>query len=179
MHLADAIIVKRKYKRQNRDIASVNTSQAVRIRSLENETSKLLAENLELREENLRLRSEIENGKARRVADRVNVVKSQLEERLLEIGALISGLGEESPPRKRSPHLPRQLGGLRSTSHHPRSLEEKKWENLAPLNEDGTSPGHKMPPRKNLTSLNEDINSPDGKLPPILENKYYPRRTLE
>ncbi|KAA8564850.1 hypothetical protein EYC84_010621 [Monilinia fructicola] len=152
--------LKRKYKRQNRDIASVNSSQAVRIRSLENENSKLLAENLELREENLRLRSEIDNGKARRVTERVSVVKSQLEERLVEIGALISSLGEESPERKRSPHLPRQFGGLRSGSNPPRSPQEKKWDNMAPLSED-------------------DIGSPDGKLPPILENKYYPRRTLE
>lgn len=179
MHLSDAIIVKRKYKRQNRDIASVNSSQAVRIRSLENETSKLLAENLELREENLRLRSEIDNGKARRVADRVNVVKTQLEERLLEIGALISGLGEESPRRNRSPHLPRQFGGLRSRSNPLRSSPENQWENSTPLNEDGTSPEPKLPPRKNMASLSEDIGSPDGKLPPILENKYYPRRTLE
>ncbi|KAI9643779.1 hypothetical protein NHQ30_007128 [Ciborinia camelliae] len=179
MSLADAIIVKRKYKRQNRDIASVNSSQAVRIRSLENETSKLLAENLELREENLRLRSEIDNGKARRVADRVNVVKSQLEERLLEIGVLISGLGEESSERKRSPHLPRQLGGLRSTSNTLHSTQEKEWESMVPLNEDGASPERKMPPRKNVASLSQDIGSPDGKLPPILENKYYPRRTLE
>ncbi|TGO91125.1 hypothetical protein BPOR_0038g00110 [Botrytis porri] len=171
--------LKRKYKRQNRDIASVNSSQAVRIRSLENETLKLLAENLELREENLRLRSEIDNGKARRAADRVNVVKSQLEERLLEIGALISGLGEESPQRKRSPHVPRQFGGLRAGSNPPRSPKENKWDNLDPLNEDGTSPERKMPPRKKMASSSEDIGSPDGKLPPILENKYYPRKTLE
>ncbi|KAF5874849.1 putative shugoshin c terminal domain-containing protein [Botrytis fragariae] len=171
--------LKRKYKRQNRDIASVNSSQAVRIRSLENETSKLLAENLELREENLRLRSEIDNGKARRAADRVNVVKSQLEERLQEIGALISGLGEESPQRKRSPHVPRQFGGLRAGSNPPRSPKENKWDNLDPLNEDGTSPERKMPPRKTTASSSEDIGSPDGKLPPILENKYYPRKTLE
>ncbi|TGO29666.1 hypothetical protein BPAE_0012g00200 [Botrytis paeoniae] len=171
--------LKRKYKRQNRDIASVNSSQAVRIRSLENETSKLLAENLELREENLRLRSEIDNGKARRAADRVNVVKSQLEERLLEIGALISGLGEESPQRKRSPHVPRQFGGLRAGSNPPRSPKENKWDSLDPLNEDGTSPERKMPPRKKMASSSEDIGSPDGKLPPILENKYYPRKTLE
>lgn len=179
MHLSDAIIVKRKYKRQNRDIASVNSSQAVRIRSLENENSKLLAENLELREENLRLRSEIDNGKARRVTERVSVVKSQLEERLVEIGALISSLGEESPERKRSPHLPRQFGGLRSGSNPPRSPQEKKWDNMAPLSEDGTSPERKLPPRRNVASLSQDIGSPDGKLPPILENKYYPRRTLE
>ncbi|RAL61335.1 hypothetical protein DID88_009471 [Monilinia fructigena] len=171
--------LKRKYKRQNRDIASVNSSQAVRIRSLENENSKLLAENLELREENLRLRSEIDNGKARRVTDRVSVVKSQLEERLVEIGALISSLGEESPERKRPPHLPRQFGGLRSSSNPPRSPQEKKWENTAPLNEDGTSHERKLPPRRNVASLIQDIGSPDGKLPPILENKYYPRRTLE
>ncbi|QSZ32989.1 hypothetical protein DSL72_002573 [Monilinia vaccinii-corymbosi] len=171
--------LKRKYKRQNRDIASVNSSQAVRIRSLEIENSKLLAENLELREENLRLRSEIDNGKARRVTDRVSVVKSLLEERLIEIGALISSLGEESPERKRSPHLPRQCGGLRSGSNPLRSSQEKNWENMAPSNENVTSSEPKLPPRRNTASLSEDIGSPDGKLPPILENKYYPRRTLE
>ncbi|KAM3074544.1 hypothetical protein ACMFMG_007974 [Clarireedia jacksonii] len=157
IRLSDAIIVKRKFMRQNRDIARANSAQSLRIRNLENETSRLLAENLGLREQILRLEGELEHGRSRRVADRVNVVKSQLEERLLEIGALISGLGEESPRKKRSPQTSRQYGGPKSSP--PQIPEQRNW--------------------KNMVTLSEAVASQEGKLPPILENKQYPRRTLE
>ncbi|PQE10953.1 Shugoshin protein [Rutstroemia sp. NJR-2017a WRK4] len=157
IRLSDATIVKRKFMRQNRDIARANSTQSLRIRNLENETSRLLAENLGLREQILRLEGELEHGRSRRVADRVSVVKSQLEERLLEIGALISGLGEESPRKKRSPPNSRQYGGLKSSPL--RSPEQRSW--------------------KNMVTLSEAVASQEGKLPPILENKQYPRRTLE
>jgi len=139
--------------RQNRDIARANSTQSLRIRNLENETSRLLAENLGLREHILQLQGELENGRAQRVADHAGFIKSQLEEKLLEIGALITGLGDASVKKKRSP----KVGTLVRNSLT--SPDQKNW--------------------KNRLSLSEAVAGQEGRLPAIPENKTYPRRTLE
>jgi hypothetical protein len=143
--------VKRKFMRQNRDIARANSTQSLRIRNLENETSRLLAENLGLREQILRLQTELENGRAQRIADHTGVVKSQLEAKLLEISALITGLGDEPAAKKKPPRAGKITGASPNTSP-----DQKNWKNMCPLNE-----------------------AVEGRLPPILENKLFPRRTLE
>lgn len=140
--------------RQNRDIARANSTQSLRIRNLENEISKLLADNLGLREHILHLQNELENGKAQRVADQAGAIKSQLEAKLLEIGALITGLGDETTRKKSSP----RAGRLMRASPK-RSPDQKNW--------------------KNMCTLSEAVASQEGRLPPIPENKTYPRRTLE
>ena len=140
--------------RQNRDIARANSTQSLRIRNLENETSRLLAENLGLRGQILQLQGELENGKAKRLADHTGEVKLQLEAKLLEIGAILSGLGEASSSRRRS----RLSGRIVRTSP-------------------ATSPNHKN--WRNMCTLSEAVAGQEGRLPPILENKTYPRRTLE
>jgi len=137
--------------RQNRDIARANSTQSLRIRNLENETSRLLAENLGLREQILRLQNEVENGKAQRVADLTGLLKSQLEAKLLELGALVAGLGDESAPKKKSPRAGKLMRASPSTSP-----DQRNW--------------------KNMLNLSEAV---EGRLPPILENKLFPRRTLE
>jgi hypothetical protein len=143
--------VKRKFMRQNRDIARANSTQSLRIRNLENETSRLLAENLGLREQILRLQTELENGKAKRIADHTGAIKSQLEAKILEISALITGLGDEPMPKKKSPRTGKITRASPNTSP-----DQKNW--------------------KNMCTLNEAV---EGRLPPILENKLFPRRTLE
>jgi DNA-binding protein H-NS len=143
--------VKRKFMRQNRDIARANSTQSLRIRNLENETSRLLAENLGLREQILRLQTELENGRAQRIAENTGVIKSQLEAKLLEISALITGLGDESAAKKKSPRAGRITRASPNTSP-----DQKNW--------------------KNMCAMNEAV---EGRLPPILENKLFPRRTLE
>jgi hypothetical protein len=145
--------VKRKFMRQNRDIARANSTQSLRIRNLENETSRLLAENLGLREQILRLQTELQNGRAQRVADHTSIVKSQLETKLLEISALVKGLGDESASKK-SP----QAGKITRVSPN-MSPDQRNW--------------------KNMCNLSEAVGGQEGRLPPILENKLYPRRTLE
>lgn len=146
--------VKRKFMRQNRDIARANSTQSLRIRNLENETSRLLAENLGLRGQILQLQGELENGRSQRIAQHTGVVKSQLEAKLLEIGALLSGLGEAPSPQKKS----RQSGKV-SRASPATSPDQKNW--------------------KNICNLGEAVAGQEGRLPPILENKSYPRRTLE
>ncbi|PMD66162.1 uncharacterized protein K444DRAFT_165010 [Hyaloscypha bicolor E] len=143
--------LKRKFMRQNRDIARANSTQSLRIRNLENETSRLLAENLGLREQILRLQTELENGRAQRIADHTGVVKSQLEAKLLEISALITRLGDEPAAKKKPPRAGKTTGASPNTSP-----DQKNWKNICPLNE-----------------------AVEGRLPPILENKLFPRRTLE
>lgn len=145
--------MKRKFMRQNRDIARANSTQSLRIRNLENEVSRLLAQNLELNEQIIRLHNEIATGKAQRKADHAEVVKSQLEAKVLEIGALIASL-EYEPPRKKTT----SQGGT-TTKASPASPDQKTW--------------------KNMCSLSEAVAAQEGRLPPILENKSYPRRTLE
>ncbi|KAF4637635.1 hypothetical protein G7Y89_g467 [Cudoniella acicularis] len=145
--------LKRKFMRQNRDIARANSSQSLRIRNLENETSRLLAENLGLREQILRLQGELENGQAQRIAAHTGHVKSQLETKLLELGALINGLGQE-PTKEKSPKP-----GKITRASPSQSPDQKNW--------------------KSMCTLSEAVAGQEGRLPPILENKTYPRRTLE
>lgn len=146
-------VVKRKFMRQNRDIARANSTQSLRIRNLENETSRLLAENLGLREQIIRLQKEQEDGRAQRVAEYAVNLKSQLEAKLLEFGSLISALGNDSP-KKTSPKA-----GKITRASPSRSPDQRNW--------------------KNMCTLSEAVGGQDGRLPPILENKTYPRRTLE
>ena len=131
--------------RQNRDIARANSTQSLRIRNLENETSRLLAENLGLREQILHLRGELENGKSQRISEHNSNVKSQLQAKMLELNFLITSLDHEPTPKKRSPK-----GGKIIRASPSRSPEQRNW-----------------------------IAVQEGRLPAIMENKSYPRRTLE
>jgi hypothetical protein len=139
--------------RQNRDIARANSTQSLRIRNLENETSRLLAENLGLREQIIRLQRELDEGRAQKIADHATDLRSQLETKLLELSSLISGLGSDAP-KMTSPKA-----GKITRASPSKSPDQKNW--------------------KNMCTLSETVNGQDGRLPPILENKTYPRRTLE
>ncbi|RDW62797.1 hypothetical protein BP5796_11099 [Coleophoma crateriformis] len=147
--------LKRKFMRQNRDIARVNSTQSQRIRNLENEVSRMLADNLRLREQIIRQQNELENNRSQRIVDHAGAIKSQLEAKLLEIGALITGLGDEAPQQKK----PSPKAGPTSRKSLSKSPDQKNW--------------------KNLCSLSDAVAGHEGRLPPIPENKTYPRRTLE
>ncbi|TKA54722.1 hypothetical protein B0A49_09719 [Cryomyces minteri] len=142
-------LVKRRFVRQNRELAKNNSTQSLRIRALEAETSRLLAENISLREQIIHLQSELESNQDASIAKTVSTVKTQLEERLQEIGGLIAELGiSQNPPSKAN----------RKSRSAQRSPDQKEW--------------------KNKPSLAETTCS-EGRLPTITEDKHYPRRTLE
>jgi hypothetical protein len=147
------VIVRRKYSRQNKEIARINSTQCIRIRNLENEVSRLLAENLGLREQILRLQTEADSRSSQEVVDHVNAIKSNLEAKLLELGILVTKLGDVPPPKKKTSTTEGKT--VRPTQ----SPDQKNW--------------------KNMCTLSEAVGLQDGKLPPILEDKSYPRRTLE
>lgn len=86
--------VKRRFVRQNRELARVNSMQSFRIRSLESEVSHLLAENVSLREQTITLGQEIERYEAAKLLhDGVYDIKSKLEHKLFELNNLVVGLG--------------------------------------------------------------------------------------
>jgi hypothetical protein len=106
-----------------------------------------------LREQILRLQSDQEADKAQQIVENTRATKSQLEEKLLELGALISGLGVE-PARKKSPQVAKTVRESPS-----RSPAQREW--------------------KNMYTMGEVVRGLEGSLPAIMENKTYPRRTLE
>ncbi|RII04757.1 hypothetical protein CUC08_Gglean011006 [Alternaria sp. MG1] len=139
--------LKRRFLRQNRELAKTNSIQSIRIRSLETDCSRLLAENLALREQVLNLHNTIES---RPALDQIDVVKTQLEAKLSELGSLVAGLSqsrgghEKDAGRRKSQMTAKRKSG-----------EERQW-------------------RSGL-GLQEVEN---GMLPTITEDKYYPRRTM-
>ncbi|PKY00962.1 hypothetical protein P168DRAFT_67755 [Aspergillus campestris IBT 28561] len=148
-------ILKRRFVRQNREIARVNSIQSLRIRSLEAEVSHLLSENVSLREKVITLNQEIERlDAARLLHDGVNEVKTKLENKLLELNGLVSDLGALPRKFKRSSDLSDETAFEKPTVTSSKSAD-------GPMN----------------IERNSIIDG--GKLPVILEDKYYPRQTLD
>lgn len=106
--------VKRRFLRQNRELAKTNSQQSIRIRSLENDCSRLLAENLSLREQVLQLHNNIES---RPAFDHIDAVKTQLEAKIQELGGLVAGLAKikrgDEKGRRKSLAAKRRSGGER------------------------------------------------------------------
>lgn len=145
--------VKRRFVRQNREIARINSIQSLRIRSLESEVSSLLSENVTLREEIVSLGQEVQRlESAKALQDGVYDIKAKLDAKLAELNGLVT-----------------DLGGL------PRKVHKPSYAQTTSANV-GLSAS--IPPRRevNAGSL---AGADNGRLPAILEDKYYPRETLE
>jgi hypothetical protein len=125
-----------------------NSQQSIRIRSLENDCSRLLAENLSLREHVLQLQNTIESQPLQPSFENINAVKAKLEAKMMELGGLVAELGDlkkvDSRPRCRT-----QLATARP------GPDERQW-------------------RSGL-GLQEVENQ---MLPTISEDKFYPRQTM-
>ncbi|RYP50807.1 hypothetical protein DL768_003725 [Monosporascus sp. mg162] len=146
--------LRRRFLRQNRDIARINSTQSLRIRSLENECARMLSENLELRGHILRLETELQDSRAQRIADHALEIKEKMEAQLVEWGAMLAGLGHEPIPRSRSPRVAKKA---RTRSSLGRA--SCQWK------------------RRDSIDL-EALALQEGRLPPIWETKSYPRETL-
>ncbi|CAG8885740.1 unnamed protein product [Penicillium egyptiacum] len=138
--------LKRRFVRQNREIARVNSLQSLRIRSLESEVSHLLSENVSLREQVINLTQETERLEVGKMLHNgIYNIKSKLDAKLAELSNLAADLGS----------LPRKVGKL--CDEQP---DKPKQAESRPRTEDM-------------------MEGEDGRLPAIVEDKYYPRRTLE
>ncbi|RYP62088.1 hypothetical protein DL771_009875 [Monosporascus sp. 5C6A] len=146
--------LRRRFLRQNRDIARINSTQSLRIRSLENECARMLSENLELRGHILRLETELQDSRAQRIADHALEIKEKMEAQLVEWGAMLAGLGHEPIPRSRSPRVAKKAKTRSSLGR-----ASCQWK------------------RRDSIDL-EALALQEGRLPPIWETKSYPRETL-
>ncbi|KAF2100804.1 hypothetical protein NA57DRAFT_74401 [Rhizodiscina lignyota] len=144
-----AATVKRRFIRQNRELAKHNSAQSMRIRTLESETSRLLAENLSLREQVADLQNQLEGRRGRHgpSADIVSSVKDKLEAKMQEFGLLLAELDITARPSTTT---------ARRKTAETSSLVEWRAVASAAAAEAGV----------------------DGRLPSIREDKPFPRRTL-
>lgn len=153
--------LKRRFIRQNREIARVNSTQSLRIRNLEAEISRLLAENIAIREQAINIAQESEKWRgAYKTAAEIGSLKNRLEAKLHEVNSIITELGElpEKTARRKS-------GSRKSiiVVNNARSPAEKEWRNRQTIG----------------GVLNAERAEQEGRLPAILEDKAYPRRTLD
>ncbi|KAI5928309.1 hypothetical protein F4810DRAFT_188726 [Camillea tinctor] len=156
--------LRRKFLRQNRDIARTNSTQSLKIRSLENECARMLSENLELRGRIIHLENELEQSRAQRIADHALEIKAKMEAQLVEWGAMLAGLGHEPIPRNRSP----------------RAAKKAKIRNSLGRSSLGRTSMSEWRRRDTMSSM-KDLEAAalqEGRLPPLWEDKTYPRETL-
>ncbi|KAL2362828.1 hypothetical protein RJZ56_004258 [Blastomyces dermatitidis] len=147
--------LKRRFIRQNREIARANSMQSLRIRTLESEVSRLLTENASLREEVIATNQELEKFKHDgQLGCEIDNLKSKLDAKLAEFGSLIADLG--SLPQRRGlagKSRQRSIGGELQIS--PEAAR-----------------------RRSLMKAARQVTD-EGRLPAIVEDKFYPRLTLE
>ncbi|KAF3070454.1 Shugoshin [Daldinia childiae] len=151
--------LRRKFLRQNRDIARVNSTQSLKIRTLENECVRLLSENLDLRGQILRLQTELEDSRAQQIANHALEIKEKMEAQLAEWGTMLASLGHEPTPRSRSPRGPKRVKRRSSIGR----VSMSEWR------------------RRDTVSSMKDLEAAalqEGRLAPIWENKTCPRETL-
>ena len=147
--------VRRKFLRQNRDLARTNSNQSNKIRMLETEYARLLNDNLDLRGQVLRLQKELENDTTRRVADQAMEIKAKMEAKLAELGSMLATFGDEPPAKRHSPERKRCIDAS------PRSIRKTA----------------QRKPRENVDQ--DALAAQEGRLPPIYENKPVARATMK
>lgn len=93
--------VKRRFIRQNRDLAKTNSSQSIRIRSLEAEISRLLSQNLSLREEIIDLQSQLSSQQPHAAdATALATIRDALSAKIHELTGLVTELGSLQDPSR-------------------------------------------------------------------------------
>ena len=115
-----------------------------------------MSENIALRQHIICLQYDIDRYPGGIRLDDMGAIKEKLEAKLTEIGGLVQELGkiQTDAANRRSP---KRRSICRSSPKN--SPDQKVW--------------------KNVLSLAEVTGGADGRLPPIVEDKYYPRKTLE
>nr|POE85494.1 shugoshin [Quercus suber] len=172
---ADLDEVKRRFVRQNRELARNNSTQSLRIRNLEIEVGRLLTDNLDLREQVLNLRSELDRANAGIRVGAVEEIRDELKAKLAELGGLVAGLDDavrHADPTQ-SAH---QKGVLQGEWRERQPLIEAMRESQLPtINED------KLYPRRTLEagdaqemqlSDHNSNGSPELGSPPIAHFDY-------
>lgn len=141
--------VKRRFIRQNRELAKNNSTQSLRIRSLEIEVSRLLQTNLELREELLRARNAEHDARRQSSTEGVRGFKEEMMAKLRELSGIVEGIEEDKQQR----------------ADETQEREERRTSVLSQM---------EFRERQPLADLMRDCQ-----MPTIDENKVHQRRTME
>ncbi|KAL1304615.1 hypothetical protein AAFC00_003582 [Neodothiora populina] len=157
-------VLRRRFIRQNRELAKINSNQSLRIRTLEAEVSKLQGENLGLREEIAHLQAGLSSAQSQISSDSLISVKDRLESKLRDLSDLVSELGILQPTRDAS-------GGAGKRETNPESWRPEypmaglsgQCQRMSIVPEENMSPGGTWLPRLS----NHSNESPDLGPPPI------------
>jgi hypothetical protein len=128
----------------------INSQQSIRIRTLENDASRLLAENLSLREQVVQLQNTLDAQPRAPSFNDIDAVKDRLEAKMQELGGLVAELGQLKKKNRESSRRKSQATAMK------RSPDERQW-------------------RSGLC-LQEVENA---MMPTITEDKFYPRKTMK
>ncbi|KAG9562756.1 hypothetical protein KCU71_g7758, partial [Aureobasidium melanogenum] len=161
--------LKRRFVRQNRELAKNNSAQCLRIRALECEVSRLLAENLDLREDIVHLQAQLSESRPRIDSSALVSVKDQLQAKLLEFGALVSELGQI---QNNHPSVPQDKSYDTSSwrPEVPAAILSGQAPRMDGITEEASSPGGSLRfSHTNPVRLSNHSNpSPDIGPPPIV-----------
>jgi hypothetical protein len=136
--------------RQNREIARVNSLQSLRIQGLESDITQLLKENAALKEQVISLSHDAQKYEAGRfLCKDIHQYKEKLASRLSELNSLVSEFGK----------LPEKFLNSVDAANNASSMDGHSAANIGP---------------RSITRPDDD-----SRLPTIVEDKYFPRRTLE
>ncbi|RMZ77468.1 hypothetical protein DV738_g4375, partial [Chaetothyriales sp. CBS 135597] len=158
--------LKRRFTRQNRELARTNSAQSLRIRNLETEIARLLAENIALREVAIAAQREAERWQRRgHVAAEVVVMKERLEKKLAEVRRTKGDKEGGDAENRRRLSVPDGHAGAGAAGAAELGADSpNQRQTLGGVLGNGTM----------ASGLDQE-----GRLPPIVEDKLYPRRTLE
>jgi hypothetical protein len=178
---ADFHEVKRRFIRQNRELAKNNSSQSLRIRSLELEVSKLLGDNLELREQVLALQNELYNARVQAVTSAASRVKAELKAKLAELTGLVDGIEDQDTGiRRELPEKKSILSPSRQQYRERQPLAELMVDSQMPtISEDKMFPRRSLdaddPRQIRLSDQSATTGSPDIGPPPVAHFEDLPR----
>ncbi|KAG9695662.1 hypothetical protein KCU95_g11050, partial [Aureobasidium melanogenum] len=159
--------LKRRFVRQNRELAKNNSAQCLRIRALECEVSRLLAENLDLREDIVHLQAQLSETRPRLDNSALVSVKDQLQAKLLEFGALVSELGQI---QNNHPSVPQDKSYDTSSwrPEVPAAILSGQAPRMDGIAEEASSPGGSLRQTNAVRLSNHSNPSPDIGPPPIV-----------
>ncbi|KAI9664811.1 MAG: hypothetical protein M1821_006259 [Bathelium mastoideum] len=180
--------LKRRFLRQNRELAKNNSIQSLKISALETETSRLIAENATLREEILHLQSRLDDGHAIHLG-RFSDIRNNLEARIGEINALVADLGalQKCTSGDEKSNAPGALleGHARAVRPPKPDAEADQEGKLPTIDEDKCYPRRTLGPDdiQGLRLSDQTNESPDIGPPPVAHFecddpiKFEPRQT--
>ncbi|KAH8693098.1 hypothetical protein BGW36DRAFT_362634 [Talaromyces proteolyticus] len=142
--------LKRRFVRQNREIARVNSLQSLRIQGLEAEITHLLKENAILKEQVISLSQDAHKYEAGRYLSKdIHQYKEKLAAKLYELNSLINDLGK----------LPEKFSNSTHSNSSSNGVENYYTAGMS---------------RRSMIRAEDN-----GRLPTIAEDKFFPRKTLE